>query len=41
MNLDRSRTAADIEGPGRLGRGVNVLRPYMKNVAKVVSGAAR
>jgi hypothetical protein len=46
MNLDRSRTAVDIESLGKLGRspersGVNVLRPHMKNIAKVVLSAAR
>jgi len=46
MNLDRSRTAVDIEGRGTPGRspertGVNVLCPHMKNVAKVVLSAAR
>jgi len=45
MNLDRFRTAVDIEGLGTPGlsperSGVNVLRPHMKNVAKVVLSAA-
>jgi hypothetical protein len=39
MNLDRSGTAVDIERLGKLGR--SVLRPYMKNVARVVLSAAR
>ena len=42
MNLDRSGTAVDIERLAKLGRlGRSVLRPYMKNVARVVLSAAR
>jgi hypothetical protein len=39
MNLNRPGTAVDIERLGKLGR--NALRPYMKNVARVVLSAAR
>jgi len=39
MNLHRSGTAVDIEDLGKLGR--SALRPYTKNVAKVVLSAVR